>query len=699
MESLSTEKNEIARRQVIGFSREMNSLEQWLADPGRELRLFSVSGIGGIGKTTLLTEMFHKAKQASLLTVWLDGQSELTTSGVFLSSLEMSLQSEYGRFRDPEVPLLPYLIAELSKQRSVLVMDNCERLDLIESWLLSSFLPRLKDAGALLVIASRNGLPLKWRTNPLWAGRIQTFPLKLFSREEIHEYLQDSDLEEAVQKEIAQKTEGLPLLLATIVDWRRSREGDVREIPSMLSAEFLKEAASPSLYQALTVLSLLPAADQPAINLLLDEPLSASGYFELGKLSFIRSTPYGLALHHVVARLLREEHARRNPSQFQQLRLDVFKLLAEQFRLADKRRQMQIAAHVLELYREFLPAAHAYADFSSTLKPQEHSPYRAEDLPHLQRFLAWSISHSDWQSELVDPQKYHELLETIAAKHPEGVFVVRDPGGVPLAFCAGFWLHAGTMPLMERCAPRLLSILGEEAPALRRLPAEAADTICVLLAAVNSRHPLYGPEELGALLMRQWLIFMTRGFKGINITADPHLSSLFSLLGFKETGRIKPEGPAETGELTRWELDFRQAAFEEWVQNVIRQTGPADNAPNVPLPEAGQSASVAIDGRAVKQMLEHLYDTEQLERIPAVRALRLPAAAAQKYALDLLTAEPPAYPLTKTEQQILMASYLQKEWNKNELAARFHMSRATFYRHSRTALEHFALALTRLVSN
>ncbi|GJM73789.1 hypothetical protein HMSSN036_60050 [Paenibacillus macerans] len=61
----------------------MNSLEQWLADPGRELRLFSVSGIGGIGKTTLLTEMFHKAKQASLLTVWLDGQSELTTSGVF----------------------------------------------------------------------------------------------------------------------------------------------------------------------------------------------------------------------------------------------------------------------------------------------------------------------------------------------------------------------------------------------------------------------------------------------------------------------------------------------------------------------------------------------------------------------------------------------------------------------------------------
>ncbi|MCM3702931.1 bacterio-opsin activator [Paenibacillus macerans] len=697
MESLSTEKNKIDRRPVIGFSREMNSLEQWVADPSGDLRLFAVSGIGGIGKTTLLTEMFRKAKQASLLALWLDGQSELTTSGAFLSSLEMGLQNEYGRFRGPDVPLLPYLVAELSKQRSVLVMDNCERFDLIEGWLLSNFLPRLKDAGVLLVIASRNGLPVKWRTNPLLDGRMQTFPLKLFSREEIHEYLRDSGLEEAVQKEIAQKTEGLPLLLAMIVDLQRSREGDIREIPSMLSAEFLKEVASPSLFQALTVLSLLPAADQPAINNLLDDPLTASGYFELGKLSFIRSTPYGLSLHHVVARLLREEHARRNPSQFQQQQLHVFKLLAEQFRLADKRRQMQIAAHVLELYREFLPAAHAYADFSSTLKPQEHSPYRAEDLPDLQRFLAWSISNSDWQSELVEPQKYHELLETIATDHPEGIYVVRDSEGIPLAFCAGFWLHAGTIPLLERYAPRLSSMLGEEAPELLSLPAEASDTICVLLAAVNIRHPLYRPEELGALLMRQWLIFMTRGFKGINITADPHLNSLFSLLGFKETGRIKPEGLAESEGLTRWELDFRQAAFEEWVQKVIRQTGPADHAPNGPMPGAGQDLSVTIDGKAVKQILERLYDTEQLERIPAVHALHLPAAVLQKNVLDLLTSASPAYPLTKLEQQILRESFLRKEWNKNELAARFHMSRTTFYRHSRTALEHFAHVLSHLV--
>ena len=38
---------------------------------------------------------------------------------------------------------------------------------------------------------------------------------------------------------------------------------------------------------------------------------------------------------------------------------------------------------------------------------------------------------------------------------------------------------------------------GEEVSSLHRLPPEAADTIFVLLSAVNSEQSLYRPEELG----------------------------------------------------------------------------------------------------------------------------------------------------------------------------------------------------------
>ncbi|ANY72777.1 bacterio-opsin activator [Paenibacillus ihbetae] len=680
----------MARHRIIGFDREMKSFTDWLADAEAKTSIFSISGIGGIGKTTLLLQMASTARQVSVRSLWLDGRGGLATSGAFLAGLEMSLATEYGRTRDRDTALLPYIASELSLQPTVLLMDNCEEIEGLEGWLFSSFLPELKTARVLFVCASRNGLPL-WQTNPEWKSQLRRFPLRLFTREEVYDYLGSSGLSAKLQREIAEKTDGHPLSLALTVDMLLSESADEwdvwREVPAVLSAEFLREAASPSLYRALTALSLLPAANEALLNRLLDKPLEGADYYQLTALSFVRDTLDGISLHQVVARILREDFARRTPEQFEAVRHQAFVLLAERFHSVDQRMQMRLSAHILELYREFLPSAHAYANFSSSLKPGEQKPFEQEDLPDLQRLMKASILGSDWQSELVDPDNYPALLDEIADQFPEGIFVVRDEKGGPLAFCAGLWLHALSMPLLERYAPGCRQMLGEEASSLHQLPPEAADTIFVLLSAVNSEHSLYRPEELGALLMQQWLVHMTRGLRGILAAADPQLNALLSVLGFQACGKVTGFAGIE---LTTWELDFRHTAFDQWIQRIIRQTETAA-VPSAHPRENGHRPS--IERSEMKEMLERLFALDKLEELPVMRRFRWSGLQVRTIIQEILADARQAGPLTAMEKEILIAGYLRKDRNKSELAASFHMSRATFYRHMRLAEQHLAYVL------
>ena len=100
----------------------------------------------------------------------------------------------------------------------------------------------------------------------------------------------------------------------------------------------------------------------------------------------------------------------------------------------------------------------------------------------------------------------------------------------------------------------------------------------------------------------------------------------------------------------------------------------------------------------MRHMLQQLYDVQQLDQLPVIRSLGQSGVFIQERICQLLTDEQPPPPLTQLEQEILKETYLQRGWNKNQLADRFHMSRTTFYRHSRIAVRHLAYALERLLS-
>ncbi|MBT2284228.1 bacterio-opsin activator [Paenibacillus polymyxa] len=676
---------------IVGLTQQLEVLSNWLASPDVNSQIFSISGIGGIGKTTLLTEMAAEARRCSTVTLWMDGQFCLQTPRAFLSHLEMSLEMEYGRTRAAGSPLLAHVVEELTRQRTVVIIDNCETIDRIDSWLLSSFLPLLAASEFLFIVASRTGLPIQWHTNLLWGNQIHSFTLELFTRKEVHEYVQSSGLPPLVQQDIVHKTDGHPLLLALTVDMLRrqgrEREDYAQQIPGILSAELLKEATSPYMYEALQILSLFPAADQTMLNQLLTHPLSALDYTALSTLSCVHAGAGGLSLHQLVSRMLREDYERRDPGDYQMMRSRVLELLTERYPSVNKLLQMQIAAHILELYREQLPSSHAYTDFSGIRQREveQQMSFEPEDLPYLQRFLAESLARSDWQSELIENGQYSSLLDDIANYAPEGIRIIRNADRVPLAFCAGLWLHDQTLSILERYSPDDMNMLGDTVNSARRLPPEAADTICVLLAAVDVEQSSYRPEELGGMLFQSWLIDAMSGLRAIIPTADRQLNMLLPHLGFEE--RTMPSQPYAREDMHVWELDFRQVTFEVWVQRILRQN--IQTAGFIP-----QEAPRVLSRDEVRLMLQHLYEDTVLEEMVPLQAMGCKGVRARELVVSILQADSPTYPLTDLEQRILRESYLHRNYRKSELAEALHMSRATFYRHSRQGFIHLGHVFT-----
>ncbi|OFW77920.1 MAG: hypothetical protein A2201_08800 [Alicyclobacillus sp. RIFOXYA1_FULL_53_8] len=705
---------------LIGRNEEMRHFSAWLSQAEAPTQLWSVSGIGGIGKTTMLIEMATLARTSSAVVLWLDGKTDTLLPSSFLSNLEMVLQTEYGIHRDDATPLMAHVLQQLSGTRTVLIVDNFEYIDLVEEWLLSSFLPRIANREVLLVFGNRSGLPIKWRTNPHWQRRLKTWQLGMFAREEVRQYLRPFGASEEQVEMVLRKTDGHPLAVALAVESLQHDDGIqafAEQIPHVISREMLREVTSSSLQAALQVLCMFQIANLAALEPFLDALPAPTLYQELSKLSFVRTTSAGIAVHDVIGRMLREDLRQRDPNAFYALRYRVMKTLAEQFVSAHQQGQIRITAHILNLYREHLPTEHEYAKFSLAPQARPYQPFHADDLPALHRMISLSVVQANWQSELVSPERYHDLLDEIALACPEGIFIVRDQTGQPLAFTAGLWLHEKTVPLINNYAPLLLQdALREEEHAIRRLPHEWMDSMCVLLALVDIEHRTYNPFELAALLFQAWFSHITVGARGIVVSGDAVLNSLLNQYGFRQRQHLRSSN-ASMSALTVWEIDFRNAKFSAWIEDILVQMDPAKrrsgetsliSAQAVPattaITQTGSlkataqvvAATVACPATDMENTLKHFYDIQFLETTCWVKQRGISGIDLRRQIESMLTEHPARHPLSKIEQEILFEMYLRKEETRSSLAERLNMSRATFYRHAQRALLHLHQVLVNL---
>ncbi|MEW9104518.1 ATP-binding protein [Paenibacillus sp.] len=68
----------------VGRSKEMSHVLDWLDNPQAPSHILYISGMGGIGKSSLMTEMMLAVQQRKWPSIWLDGRSSIMTPVGFL---------------------------------------------------------------------------------------------------------------------------------------------------------------------------------------------------------------------------------------------------------------------------------------------------------------------------------------------------------------------------------------------------------------------------------------------------------------------------------------------------------------------------------------------------------------------------------------------------------------------------------------
>jgi predicted ATPase/DNA-binding SARP family transcriptional activator len=211
---------------LIGRLNECATLKTYLADP--QIRLVSIAGAGGMGKTHLAVSLAHEIAAGRQ---WFEGVFYIPLGGVtarqdLISGMAAHLKLSLSGSRDPEKLLLSYL----ADKNFLLVLDNFEQLQPEED-----LLEKILEAapGSKLLITTRErikllqewvvdlyGLPYPGSMHDIWAKDADA--VKLFNqcaRQRLADFSLEQNFQEVVR--ICQLVQGMPLALELAASWIR----------------------------------------------------------------------------------------------------------------------------------------------------------------------------------------------------------------------------------------------------------------------------------------------------------------------------------------------------------------------------------------------------------------------------------------------------------------------------------------------
>ncbi|QSO52702.1 ATP-binding protein [Alicyclobacillus curvatus] len=313
---------------VVERDSELRHFDEWLAQRNPRTVVCSVSGIGGIGKTTFLGQIADHACRAGVRTTHVDGYLGFSSAIELLSYLCEQHQCQpagtdtgasTGAKRDEGFlsEVISLLSGRLGEHRTILLFDHFEEMLSIESFIRTQLIPGLPLDGVMLVFASRRGLSIGWRTDPTLITRTIRITLGNLSWHQSLDYVKRAGIENVdVQQQISRETSGYPLSLALAVQSVLSGNEDEEDAGysiNEISAGLIREVA-PDLNPLLDGLMFLRTSTQNVLSRLLQKPVSSQEYRALGQLSFVRVTSKGLAIHDVArAYLLSDLKIRLTP--------------------------------------------------------------------------------------------------------------------------------------------------------------------------------------------------------------------------------------------------------------------------------------------------------------------------------------------------------------------------------------------------
>ncbi|MBJ6362493.1 hypothetical protein ACFOQM_14605 [Paenibacillus sp. GCM10012307] len=650
-------------RLFVGRDAEIAAAQQWIQNQNAPTEVLFISGIGGVGKSSLMMRIIDLTAQANQLAIWIDGRVCPETPAGFVEALFDSVKQNFGdlthqTFSNKEI------IQEIFKSKTLLCIDNYESIQMIDSWLREVFLPQLPATGLMVLLVSRKNLSEPWQHDLAWRSRVKHIALLPFIKQEVMLYLFRNGITKSVDTEqIFSETQGLPLALALTSEKLQQVGSHVWPLSLRINAELMREVTAPDLLETLELLCILPQATPEWLGRLLRTPLDADKLLKLSRISFVRPTADGFALHDVARYYLKEDMMRREPERVQSLRTRIVMELVQDIKSSDIHQRRKLTSILLSTCRD------AFQINSVPIIPQdiEHmqmEAFQPSDLPHLMRIL------QDQDSLAVSIEKDLIVLQQLAEQFPECIRVYRSKETIPLAFCSGFHLYRETTAFHETFFPGMLEqAFPGEIEKMRTQSVEESNTYYHLLAGTSERDSDHTFWELMGIIIAEWLILYSAGLRLVMINTYEGLNGILFQLGY----RMRPlTGLPEDHPFchaTIRELDWRDLDVGDRILELFGMKAPKSTSP----------LSKIIPDRAIKSALPLAEDPVRLEQTELAKILELSGIELQDTIQKLLWGDL-IFPLDERMQQLLRLMSTIANLTAEIATKRLHVSRATYFR-------------------
>ncbi len=445
---------EAARRQrFVGRRAELTLWESALTTNPFPFLVLYVHGPGGIGKTTLLREFAHRARQRQFDIVHLDGHHLECSPDAFLTAIKQGLSLE------STAALFDALAAH--GQSILLIVDTYENLAPLDVWLRDTFLPQLPDT-VVTLLAGRNPPSLGWRTDPGWQVLLHVIALRNLDLEDSRVYLQRRAVPDDQQRAVLNFAHGHPLALSLIADRLAQRPGILFEptaapdLIQLLVEQLAEEVPSPMHRASLEACALVRLMSEPLLEAMLAVPDVHAIFTWLRNLSFMDAQRQGLFPHDLAREALTADLRWRNPTRFAQLHQRARLYYMSRVAQGDAHDQRRNLSDYVYLHRDnpmvrpFMTWQQEGSVFVDRLRPGDETAIAAVVEQHqgpqaAQRAVHWLKSQPEGAYILRSQgQEIQGFLQHVALARLTTEDVVQDP--IPTRFWRYVQQHA---PLRE----------------------------------------------------------------------------------------------------------------------------------------------------------------------------------------------------------------------------------------------------------
>jgi hypothetical protein len=662
-------------RLFVGREEEKRIIKNWLAETHPPTEVIVLSGMGGIGKSALMLQFLDLATDKDIQTIWLDGRICPETPAGFLESLQ-NFVTQRPADMGITSPLMETALHALSQNKTLLCIDNYEYIRKIEGWLRSVFLPQLSATGLLIVIAARPNVVSDWQNEMAWRNRVKAFTLSPLSKREVHHFFFQSGLKSSDSMDrLMVETQGLPLAMALTAERIQLAQYEELEdwpLSTRISADLLREVATPGLKQSIDILCILPQATAHLMGRLQGTAISPKILQQLSEISFIRPTAGGFALHDVARSYLVEDFFKRDPDYFKTLQQLIIKELAKELHQSNREDKQQLASMLLATVRNFFQLE-SNMIISTNPDLLQMRPFRESDLPYLHQIMTEEVNEYT-----LSPENQHALLDTLAHQFPENIHVFRSKEGIPLAYTVGLLLYNESISILESFFPGVLeAAFPKEISHMKKQTIEEATTYYQLLTGVTLRHADYSFYELVGVLIADMILHNSAGLRFVIITNYTKTYDLLKSIGTqtRPLAGLPKSHPLYGASIH--EQDYRGVEMGDHILTMLNASSPD---------------AVQLNERDIKTALSLIQNKTLLGATSLAHQLGCTGEDIQSAITQILSEDPPIR-MSQRSKEVIQLLCTNPHHTPEMAAEHLHISRATFYRRRGEAMKEIKTVL------